>query len=179
MINNYIILKELGRGNFASVKLVVDEKQKKRFAMKVMNKLKLKKKYLALRKNFMETISLEVAILKKMNHPHCVQLYEFINDEDCNKVYMVLEYVKNGTLQTYIEQKKLRLQDPWKYFRQIIMGLEYLHTVADVIHRDLKPENLLLDENNNIKITDFGVSYIGDNDKQGSSRFKVGSTAGS
>jgi serine/threonine protein kinase len=100
-----------------------------------------------------------------MDHPHIVKFFEFINDSECDKIYMVLEYVKNGTLESFIKSGKMRLDDPWKFFRQIIAGLEYLHTCADVVHRDLKPENILIDEENNVKITDFGVSFLGNGKK--------------
>jgi len=65
----------------------------------------------------------------------------------------------------------LNLQMIWKYFRDLMQGLQYcklktnylVHESAGVIHRDIKPENLLLDDNDRLKISDFGVSYIMEN----------------
>ena len=52
-----------------------------------------------------------------------------------------------------------------KYFIDLMLGLEYCHSVAKIIHRDIKPENLLIDKNDTLKISDFGVSHIVENKK--------------
>ena len=71
---------------------------------------------------------------------------------------MILEFVPGGELFNYIVKKKrLQDQEACRFFHQILSGVEYLHSIK-VCHRDLKPENLLLDENMNIKIVDFGLS---------------------
>ena len=86
-----------------------------------------------------------------------------------------MEYISGGTLISKI--KKGEIKDPKKYIRDIIKGLEYCHEIAGIIHRDLKPENFLIDENDNIKIVDFGMSLLtteGDqeiNDPGGSAYF--------
>ena len=71
-----------------------------------------------------------------------------------------MEYANGGELFDYIvKRKRLQEQDACKFFQQLLAGVEYIHKVR-ICHRDLKPENLLLDENNNIKIVDFGLSNI-------------------
>ena len=73
-----------------------------------------------------------------------------------------MEYVPCGTIEAQIKKGMIPLQKVWKYFRGLILGLEYCHEKANVVHRDIKPENLLIDINDNIKIADFGVSFMMD-----------------
>ena len=78
--------------------------------------------------------------------------------ESKRNLYFVMEYCKGGELFDYIVKKeRLVEQEACIFFQQIINGVEYLHNQG-IIHRDLKPENLLLDDNNHIKISDFGLS---------------------
>jgi len=120
----------------------------------------------------------EIAIMKKMDHPNVVRLYEVIDDPSDDKLFLVMDYIKKGAVMSRAYWKiedveaakklpsdsaKLRvLSDTkaWNYFRHLILGLDYLHNHANVIHRDIKPENLLIDENDHLKISDFGISFI-------------------
>ena len=69
-----------------------------------------------------------------------------------------MEYASGGELFDYIvAQGRLNEKEASKFLQQLLGGIEYIHKL-NVVHRDLKPENLLLDENNNIKIVDFGLS---------------------
>ena len=71
---------------------------------------------------------------------------------------MIMEYASGGELFDYIvKRKRLKENEACKFFQQIVSGVDYIHQIR-VCHRDLKPENLLLDENHNIKIVDFGLS---------------------
>ena len=82
---------------------------------------------------------------------------------------MVLEYVPNGELFDYILKKgRLQEDEARKFFRQLITGINYIHS-HNICHRDIKPENLLLDKDMNIKISDFGLSAFVGNDTYGSS----------
>ena len=75
-----------------------------------------------------------------------------------------MEYIQNGSLLDRIEKRKgassMGKGEIWKYFRDLIYGIEYCHEKAGIIHRDIKPENLLLDRRKNLKIVDFGVGFI-------------------
>lgn len=85
-----------------------------------------------------------------------VQLYEII--ETSKQLFLIMEYANGGELFDYIvKRKRLQEQEACKFFQQLISGVEYIHKVR-VCHRDLKPENLLLDDKNNVKIVDFGLS---------------------
>ncbi|KAH6624315.1 kinase-like domain-containing protein [Chaetomium sp. MPI-SDFR-AT-0129] len=107
-------------------------------------------------------IRAEIAIMKKLNHPNLVQLIEVLDDPDDDTLYMVLEMCKKGVVMkvglseaaTPYEEEQCR-----HWFRDLILGIEYLHSQG-VVHRDIKPENLLLTEDDVLKIVDFGVSEM-------------------
>ena len=85
-----------------------------------------------------------------------IQLYEII--ETNRQLFLIMEYASGGELFDYIVQNtKLKEKEACKYFQQILSGIEYLHELG-IVHRDLKPENLLLDQDGNIKLVDFGLS---------------------
>lgn len=103
----------------------------------------------------------EIAILKKLHHPHLVHLYEVLDDPSKDELYMVFEYCADGAV---IDIKLHEQVEPLKediardYFVQIMLGVEYLHH-HDIVHRDLKPDNILLqNDRTTCKIVDFGVS---------------------
>ncbi|KZO93828.1 Pkinase-domain-containing protein [Calocera viscosa TUFC12733] len=104
----------------------------------------------------MMAIEREICIMKLIDHPHLVKLLDvFETDAD---MYMLLEYVPNGELFDHIcSRGRLPVAEALHYFRQIMRGVDYCHRFS-VAHRDLKPENLLLDEDMNVKIADFGMA---------------------
>lgn len=89
-----------------------------------------------------------------------LQLFEILDDPSLNKLYIVTEIVKKGTLGEALAKRMLATEEVRRYFRDLISALEYCHDVAGVIHRDIKPENILIDQNDRVKLADFGVSYI-------------------
>ncbi|RYO78947.1 hypothetical protein DL766_008624 [Monosporascus sp. MC13-8B] len=104
----------------------------------------------------------EIAIMKKLNHPNLVSLIEVLDDPEEDSLYMVLEMCKKGVVM------KIGLDeaaDPYDeelcrcWFRDLILGIEYLHAQG-VVHRDIKPDNLLLTADDVLKIVDFGVSEM-------------------
>ncbi|KAK6584576.1 hypothetical protein PZA11_002800 [Diplocarpon coronariae] len=104
----------------------------------------------------------EIAIMKKLNHPNLVSLIEVLDDPEEDSLYMVLEMCKKGVVMKVGLNEKA---DPYDsencrhWFRDLILGIEYLHAQG-VVHRDIKPDNLLLTEDNILKIVDFGVSEM-------------------
>ena len=100
--------------------------------------------------------------MKKLNHPNLVSLIEVLDDPAEDSLYMVLEMCKKGVvMKVGIEEKA----DPYDdescrcWFRDLILGIEYLHAQG-VVHRDIKPDNLLLTDDDMLKIVDFGVSEM-------------------
>ncbi|KAI2467841.1 Pkinase-domain-containing protein [Annulohypoxylon bovei var. microspora] len=104
------------------------------------------------------TIEREVAIMKLIDHPNIVKLYDIW--ENHSEIYLVLEYVKCGDFYGYLDDHgRLSEAEAMFFFRQIVSALEYVHSF-NICHRDLKPENILITENNQLKLTDFGMSAL-------------------
>ena len=149
-ITNYEFIKDIGEGNFGKVKLGVYKPTGEEFAIKVLNKEKIKKKMknLALREN---------EIITKLNHINIVLVYCIIDTKE--DYFIIMEYCKYGELFDYIvKYKRLSENESSNFFYQLINGVEYIHSQG-IAHRDLKPENLLLTENKILKIIDFGLSH--------------------
>ncbi|KKA28274.1 hypothetical protein TD95_001863 [Thielaviopsis punctulata] len=109
----------------------------------------------------------EVAVMKKLHHENLVQLIEVLDDPEGDSLYMVLEICKRGVVQKFDENKRatpLEEEKARHYFRDLILGIEYLHSQG-IVHRDIKPDNLLLSEDDVMKISDFGVSEMFSNDR--------------
>ncbi|KAI8071786.1 kinase-like domain-containing protein [Gongronella butleri] len=119
--------------------------------------------------NPLDLVRGEVAILKKLNHPNVVKLHEVLDDPNDDSIYMVFEMAHKGVL---MDVSLDHVATPYSserarhYFREMILGIEYLHN-NDIAHRDIKPDNLLLSKDDVLKIVDFGVSemFVKGNDK--------------
>ena len=142
--------KTLGQGTFGKVREGTHLLTHEKVAIKILEKEKINDQA------DINRVMREIQILKIVRHPNIVQLYEII--ETSKQLFLIMEYAPGGELFDHIVKKK-RLQDgeACRFFHQILAGIEYLHG-NKICHRDLKPENLLLDENMNIKIVDFGLS---------------------
>lgn len=148
----YNILKDLGQGTFGKVKLATHKHSKEQVAVKILEKSRI------LEESDRERVSREIQILKILRHPNITQLYEILEDDE--NLFLITEFVPNGELFDYIvAQRRVKEMEACKFFQQIIDGIDYIHKL-NVVHRDLKPENLLLDENRNIKMVDFGLSNL-------------------
>eukprot|EP01022_Parablepharisma_sp_SALTPOND_P033060 TRINITY_DN88120_c0_g1_i1.p3 TRINITY_DN88120_c0_g1~~TRINITY_DN88120_c0_g1_i1.p3 ORF type:complete len:268 (+),score=37.98 TRINITY_DN88120_c0_g1_i1:1684-2487(+) len=144
--------------------------------MKIMNKTKLKRLFVARQTTAYKLLETEIAIMKKMNHPNIVKLYEIIDDPGYNKLFIVMEYISGGSLHSLVKDgEPIPLDKCWKYFRDLLNGLEYCHEAAGIVHRDIKPENLLIDKDDVLKIVDFGVAFM-ITDGSDESKVTLGST---
>ncbi|XP_054884977.1 serine/threonine-protein kinase SIK2 isoform X1 [Poeciliopsis prolifica] len=145
----YDIERTLGKGNFAVVKLARHRITKTEVAIKIIDKTQLDAVNL-------EKIYREVQIMKMLDHPHIIKLYQVM--ETKNMLYLVTEYAKNGEIFDYLAKHgRLSELEARRKFWQILSAVEYCHT-RNIVHRDLKAENLLLDGHMNIKIADFGFA---------------------
>eukprot|EP00667_Euglena_gracilis_P005515 EG_transcript_5553 len=151
-LGQYILGDTLGHGSFGKVKLARHEITQHTVAVKILNKEKIELQKMDIK------IGREIRILKLLQHPHVIRLYEVIDTP--TDIFLVMEYVSGGELFHYIVQNwPLPLDQVRRFFQQIIAGVEYIHYYR-VVHRDLKPENVLLDQDLNVKIADFGLSNL-------------------
>lgn len=153
LIQNYTQSAKIGEGSHGFVRVAVHKASGQKRAIKSIEKLKVTGD--DGRNQFLN----EINILKKMDHPNIVKLYEFYEDE--TYFHLVTEYIAGGELFDYIIHSKM-LSEPIaaNFMRQILSAISYCHD-NNIAHRDIKPENLLLDKEGEqaiIKIIDFGKS---------------------
>ncbi|KAK3838100.1 MAG: kinase-like domain-containing protein [Linnemannia gamsii] len=160
MINKYMVVRELGRGVHGKVKLCRDTTTDELCAIKIVDKTTRRRLGRSQASNE-QKIRREIAIMKKCIHPHVVRLIEVIDDPTARKIYLVIEYMEGGEVRWKDpdDSPVLPLQDARTIFRDVVLGLEYLH-MQGIIHRDIKPANLLLSADGSVKISDFGVSHF-------------------
>lgn len=168
-LNQYRLKEEIGQGSFGIVKLAYSEEDDSHYAMKILSKKKLLKRAgMFGRKppprkgrsnsscNPLDQVYHEIAVLKKLNHPNIVKLVEVLDDPDSDNLYMVFEFLEKGPVIEIPTSTPLSETQAWTYFRDVVLGIEYLHH-QKIIHRDIKPSNLLLDDKGTVQIADFGV----------------------
>lgn len=157
LMQKYEIGKLLGQGTFAKVYHARNTKTSESVAIKVIDKEKVMKLGL------MDQIKREISVMKLVTHPNIVQLYEVMATK--TRIYFVLEHVRGGELFNKVKRGRLKEDAARKYFQQLISAVDFCHS-RGVYHRDLKPENLLLDENSNLKVSDFGLSALAECKRQ-------------
>ena len=196
--NEYKYVKLLGKGSYSKVKLVIKDDIK--YAMKIIDKKVLKNKKIfkqdndgnVIVTNLLKDALKEIAILKKLDHPNIIKLYEILHNYQKQKIYLILEYADYGDIVDYDEESEIfsinkhmeeryaqdKLgynqkndidnkiyyeEDDIRHFcKHILLGLDYLHKNG-IIHHDIKPNNILLCKKKICKITDFNFSSILDN----------------
>ncbi|XP_076879456.1 serine/threonine-protein kinase MARK1 [Brachyhypopomus gauderio] len=148
-VGNYRLLKTIGKGNFAKVKLARHVLTGREVAVKIIDKTQLNPSSL-------QKLFREVRIMKILNHPNIVKLFEVIETE--KTLYLIMEYASGGEVFDYlVAHGRMKEKEARAKFRQIVSAVQYCHQKR-IVHRDLKAENLLLDADMNIKIADFGFS---------------------
>ncbi|KYB28375.1 MAP/microtubule affinity-regulating kinase 3-like Protein [Tribolium castaneum] len=148
-IGKYKLLKTIGKGNFAKVKLAKHVPTGKEVAIKIIDKTQLNPSSL-------QKLFREVRIMKMLDHPNIVKLFQVIETD--KTLYLVMEYASGGEVFDYLVlHGRMKEKEARSKFRQIVSAVQYCHQKR-IIHRDLKAENLLLDSEMNIKIADFGFS---------------------
>ncbi|XP_037917781.1 serine/threonine-protein kinase MARK2 isoform X14 [Hermetia illucens] len=148
-IGKYKLIKTIGKGNFAKVKLAKHLPTGKEVAIKIIDKTQLNP-------GSLQKLFREVRIMKMLDHPNIVKLFQVIETE--KTLYLVMEYASGGEVFDYLVLRgRMKEKEARVKFRQIVSAVQYCHQKR-IIHRDLKAENLLLDSELNIKIADFGFS---------------------
>ena len=162
-IGNYILGQTLGSGTTGKVKLAERIDDNSKFAIKI-----IKKSFFDSSPEVQRKIRREIALMRFLDHPHLLKLEEVF--ESPRHLYIVLEYAANGELFDFlVSRRSISNERALRFFRQIVYGLDYLHSHG-FCHRDLKPENILLDAANEIKIGDFGFARF----DQGKNKTRLG-----
>ncbi|KAJ4826462.1 CBL-interacting serine/threonine-protein kinase 25 [Turnera subulata] len=151
LFGKYEVGRLLGKGTFAKVYYGKHLLTGESVAIKVISKDQVKKE------GMMGQIQREISVMRLVRHPNIVELKEVMATK--TKIFFVMEYVRGGELFAKVARGKFKEDSARKYFQQLISAVDFCHS-RGVYHRDLKPENLLLDENEDLKISDFGLSAL-------------------
>lgn len=163
-IGRYKILRNLGSGSSSKVVLAFNKETSERVAIKIVSRKHSSDSSPGINvhdDSGDKRIYREVVISSLLNHPHIVRLLDYFYTKD--HYFLVFEYIKGRQLydvvlkNNYISEESAR-----RYFRQILSAIDYIHRNC-IVHRDLKIENILIDQNDNVKIIDFGLSNFYDN----------------
>ncbi|WJX58446.1 CBL-interacting serine/threonine-protein kinase 10 [Trifolium repens] len=157
LMQRYELGRLLGQGTFGKVYYGRSTITNQSVAIKMIDKDKVIKNDQA------DSIKREISIMRLVKHPNIIQLFEVMATK--SKIYFVIEYAKGGELFKKVAKGKLKEDIAHKYFKQLISAVDYCHS-RGVYHRDIKPENILLDENENLKISDFGLSALAESRRQ-------------
>ena len=159
-IDNYIMGSQIGQGAYAVVRSAIQKGVNRKIAMKTYEKSKL------LDPHRKRCVKREIDVLEILDHPSIVKLYEVI---DAGKqLHLAMEYIGGCSLHSYLKRRpnrKLEESEVRRIFKQILKGIEYSHS-KNITHRDIKLENILLDEQNNVKIIDFGFATCFSHEKK-------------
>ena len=146
----------IGRGGFGKVWKVRLRKTNELFALKEMSKVKI------IDRRSEISIMSERNLLSTLHHPFIVNMHFAF--QDFYNLYLVMDLLNGGDLRFHIAHKKTFTESQTKFIiANMLLALEYIHS-KNIIHRDIKPENLVLDSNGYVRITDFGVAKINEED---------------
>lgn len=153
LFGKYELGRLLGVGAFAKVYYARHILYGHSVAIKIINKSKV------LRGGLAAQTKREVVVMRRLHHPYILRLLEVLASR--SNIYFVLEYAKGGELFSRVARGRLPEDQSRRFFHQLISAVAFCH-FRGVFHRDLKPENLLLDDNGDLKVSDFGLSAIAD-----------------
>lgn len=159
-VGSYQIVEQIGKGGMGTVYLAehVSEKIDHQVAIKIIQTAKATEHNLLRFKR-------EQQILAGLHHPSIARLYDAGTTED-GFPYIIMEYVNGTPVDSYCRKHNCSIDQKLKIFVDILEAVRYAHENL-VIHRDLKPDNILIDKSGNVKILDFGISkLIEDNEDQ-------------
>jgi cGMP-dependent protein kinase len=149
-LDDLIFIKELGKGNYGLVSLVMNKMTKFPYAIKAINKDRINSEKMQM------NIQLEKNILLKIDHPFIVKLVKCL--EDKKNIYFLMEYLKGKELFDVIRDIGLLDKEQTNFFvASMLIAINYLHS-RKIIYRDIKPENIVVTRNGYIKLIDFGTA---------------------
>jgi serine/threonine protein kinase len=153
-IDEFNIIEEIGKGGYSVVYLVEHKRTKRKYALKCANRFKKDK-------DRSQRTYIEIEVLKKLKHPNIIRLKGWF--EDSETIYLVLEYLSGKDCSKFFKRELPTKTQICYIMKQLVEAVMYIHKKG-IIHRDIKLENLLIDENFNIKLTDFGLCAIKEDD---------------
>jgi serine/threonine protein kinase len=169
-IGKYVVKRELGRGGMGAVYLAEQTGLGREVAIKELvpsaaaDPVALKR--------FLQ----EAQVMARTSHPNLVQVYDLEQVEGAN--YIVLEFVKGRSLRDFINRGRTPLPQVFAVMHGVLQALDYAHRHA-IVHRDMKPENVLMSDEGNVKVADFGIARLTDDTGgPGSTATKTGTTVG-
>lgn len=145
-------MRELGKGGFAVVYLGEHVHLKTLAAIKVLHQVQLSN-------DEEERFRQEAITIANLKHPHIIRVLEYGIQESTSTPFLVMDYAPMTLRQRYSTGTRLRPREILPYVEQVAGALQYAHD-RKVIHRDVKPENMLLEENNNVRLSDFGIAVV-------------------
>ncbi|KAF7436002.1 Protein kinase [Pleurotus ostreatus] len=148
-LGEYTVIQDIAEGTFGKVKMAMHTVTGHKVAMKFISKAVIHQSKTKVR------VQREVEYMRKLRHPHIVKLYEVISTP--TDIIIVLEFAGGELFNYIVTHGRMPEQRARRFFQQIVSGVEYSHRL-NIVHRDLKPENVLLDDDLNVKIADFGLS---------------------
>ena len=152
-INFYLYGRRLGQGAFAKVNLGLNVLTGRVVAIKSFKKKAEEKFNIKMKK-----IQYETELMKRFNHKNITKILEVFHDEEY--MLIIMEYINGENLFSFVKKRRKLSEKLAKFlFRQIILGIEHIHS-KNVVHRDIKLENIMIDFNNTIKICDFGIGKV-------------------
>lgn len=153
--HGYHLIEKVGSGSFAKVMTAMSEKERKIVAVKIISKSRAPHDFLT------RFLPREIDVVKGIDHVNIVKYYRCI--ETTRRIYIVMQYVENGSLLDMIQKRSQIPEDEAKsIYRQLVSAITYCHS-KNIVHRDIKCENLLFDSNNVLKVIDFGFARRYDN----------------
>jgi len=165
-IGPYEIIQELGKGGMATVYRAYHPGMDRFVAIKIIHRA------LATDKAGLDRFRREARLIARLEHPHLLPVYDYAPDND--PPYIVMRYLEGGTLKDVLDEKDiLPLGEVAYLMRQITSALDYAHRQG-VVHRDIKPSNIMVDQDGNAFVADFGIARVNDGMGMTQTGFTVG-----
>ncbi len=158
-IGPWTIIKEIGQGGMSTVYLAErsDGTFSRKVAVKFLHGLSPDKKMI-------ERLRAEQSILARLAHKHICKLLD-AGIKDAGRPYFIMEYIDGLPIDEYCKEKNLSLDERLALFIQVCEAVQYAHKRL-IVHRDIKPSNILVDAEGNVKLLDFGIAKLVDEDPE-------------